>query len=442
MKILIRTILIFSLITFMCISCKNTNEPDENAYFKKTINVKTPGSLSVILTANELKSIKKLTITGNIDTRDFKIIRDNMTKLDTLDLSTVTIAAYKGTEGTSDETNHEYKANEIPSDAIPLSCFHIILPNSITSIDSYAFNCCYNLKKVIIPKSVSYIGDLAFSHCSSLDSVSIPNSVITIGINAFEKCSNLLRIDVGIGVISFGNDAFLDCVRLSEINVLPDNANFSSNAGVLFNKNQTELIICPNGKKGNYSTPNTVKTIHSSAFSNCDLLTNVTIGNSVTKIGNSAFLDCEELVSISIGNGVVSIGYQTFYNCQKLISANIGNSVMSIGFETFYNCIELKEITLPNVLSSIESGLFENCNKLKIATIGSGVTQINGNAFMGCKELNSLSLLSKNPISFSYSSGIFDNTIYLTCNLYVPMGTKPAYQKANLWKEFNNIVEM
>jgi hypothetical protein len=394
------------------------------------------------LTADELKSMTKLTITGTIDASDFKTIKDNMQNLDTLDISSVYIAAYKGADGTSDETNHEYRANEIPSDAIPLDCFCIILPNSITSIDNYAFNLCFNLRNVIIPKSVTSIGRLAFSHCSSLDSITIPNSVITIGVNAFEKCSNLLSINIGSAVSSIGYDTFLDCTRLTEINVLPDNANFSSNDGVLFDKNQTILIKYPNGKAGNYSTPNTVKTILSYAFSNSNLLNNVTIGNSVTKIENSAFLDCANLDSISIGNGVISIGYQTFYNCQKLTSAIIGNSVTTIGFETFYNCINLKGIILPNYLTTIETGLFENCSGLQIATIGTGVTKINGNTFVGCKELKSLYLLSKTPISFSSSKGVFDDANFPNCNLHIPLGSKSAYQTAILWKEFKNIVEI
>ena len=282
MKILIKTFFLFSLITTICVSCKNTNEPEIN--LKKTVNVVIPGSLSAILTTNELKSINKLIITGSIDARDFKTARDNMPNLDTLDISTVTIAAYRGNDGTSVETNHEYLANEIPSDAITLNKwnFCILLPNSITSIGNYAFDNCFGLKNITIPSSVTSIGNYAFDNCGGLDSIIIPNSVKTIGYyafshctgiskleipnsvtsigaEAFSYCSNLTNVSLGSGVMSIGsgafmigNDAFLECTELAAIVVQSDNPYFSSNDGVLFNKNQTNIITCPQGKKGSY----------------------------------------------------------------------------------------------------------------------------------------------------------------------------------------------
>ena len=104
MNILIKPFFLFSLVTTICVSCKNTNEPEVN--LKKSVNLVIPGSLSTILTVKELKSISNLTLSGTIDARDFKTIRDYMSALDTLDLSAVTIAAYNGLEGTSVETNH------------------------------------------------------------------------------------------------------------------------------------------------------------------------------------------------------------------------------------------------------------------------------------------------------------------------------------------------
>lgn len=58
---------------------------------------------------------------------------------------------------------------------------NVIIPDSITSIRSYAFYKCITLNSVVIPDSVITIGDYAFSNCVRLTSIVIPNSVTSIG---------------------------------------------------------------------------------------------------------------------------------------------------------------------------------------------------------------------------------------------------------------------
>jgi len=62
------------------------------------------------------------------------------------------------------------------------------IPNSVASIEDYAFVTCYGLTSVNIPNSVKNIGISAFSYCYGLTSITIPNSVITIGEEAFNGC--------------------------------------------------------------------------------------------------------------------------------------------------------------------------------------------------------------------------------------------------------------
>jgi len=72
-----------------------------NAQVSKTINVATEGTLSTLLTAAEKTTITDLTITGNIDARDFKCLLFEVSLLTALDLSGTNIKAYSGTEGSS-----------------------------------------------------------------------------------------------------------------------------------------------------------------------------------------------------------------------------------------------------------------------------------------------------------------------------------------------------
>jgi len=70
----------------------------------------------------------------------------------------------------------------------------LVIPNSVTSIEDWAFNGCSSLTSVTIPNSVTSIGKWAFDYCSGLTSVTIGNSVTSIGDNAFLYCRSLTSV--------------------------------------------------------------------------------------------------------------------------------------------------------------------------------------------------------------------------------------------------------
>ena len=70
----------------------------------------------------------------------------------------------------------------------------IIIPDSVTSIGSYAFHNCTSLTSITIPDSVTSIGDWAFYYCTNLTSITIPDSVTSIGSHAFYSCRSLKSI--------------------------------------------------------------------------------------------------------------------------------------------------------------------------------------------------------------------------------------------------------
>ena len=95
----------------------------------------------------------------------------------------------------------------------------IIIPNSVTSIGSYAFRDCTSLTSVTIPNSVTSIGSYAFYECTSLTSVTIPNSVTSIGGYAFRDCTSLTSVTIGNGVTSIEDLVFYRS-KLKNINSL------------------------------------------------------------------------------------------------------------------------------------------------------------------------------------------------------------------------------
>lgn len=257
---------------------------------------------------------------------------------------------------------------------------------------------------VSIPSSVTYegvtysvtsIGNWAFDYCSGLTSVTIPNSVTSIGIAAFVGCSNL-----------------------TSIYVETENQNYSSQDGLLFNKQKTELIQCPGGKKDDYTIPNSVESIGKYAFSGCTGLTSVTIPISVTDIKSRAFQECFGITSITIPNSVTSVGDGAFYNCFRLASLAIGDNVTIIEKNAFYRCSALTSITIPN-----------------------NVTSIGWNAFMACTNLTDIHVEWQEPLGIAANDNIFYDVPMNQARLYVPMGTQDKYATAEVWKDFGSIIE-
>jgi hypothetical protein len=395
------------------------------------VNV-TAGNLYNLM-ANKASRITHLTLTGTIDARDFKTMRDAMPALKYVDLSNAIIVAYNGTEGTSNFENKTYPANRIPDNAFSKAfCMgkifleEFILPRSINSIGEFSFSGCSYLRLIDIPASVNYIG-LAFEQCSaflhvdkansnysSIDGVlfdknqkiliqcptsktgnyMIPSSVTSIKNFAFESCGKLSSINIPSSLTLIEQAAFRDCN--ASIVVEENNLNFSGIDGVLFNKEQTTLIYCPGSKTGSYTIPSSVSSIEKFAFYHCTALTNISMATSINFIGSGAFNGCSKLTTMTIPSSVIYIGEQAFYSCKGLLDLTIPLSIKSIGF----------------------------------------------GAFSYCTKLNSIHVYPISPIDLNSSSDVFMNINKNTCALYVPFSTRVSYQEANQWKDFVNIVEM
>ena len=229
-------------------------------------------------------------------------------------------------------------------------------------------------EKVDIPekingKSVTSIGRRAFELCRNLTSITIPNSVTEIGGGAFFSCTSLTSIKIPDSVMQIGDYVFLGCTNLIEIEVETDNKFYSSDKGVLFNKNKTEIICYPAGIKDTiYLIPSSVTSIGKRAFQNCSNLINIKIPDRVSYIGSIAFADCTSLTSITIPNSVTSLGNSAFSGCASLTSITIPDSVTSISGGAFGNCTSLTSITIPDSVTSIGGNAFSNTALLKNQT--------------------------------------------------------------------------
>jgi uncharacterized repeat protein (TIGR02543 family) len=261
--------------------------------------------------------------------------------------------------------------------------------SGVTRIPDYAFYYCRGLTGALtIPNSVTSIGSYAFYGCSGLTgALTIPNSVTSIGPSAFPGCSGLTgTLTIGNSVTSIGERAFYNCNGLTGALTIPNSVTSIGNYAFSGCSGLTGALIIPNS----------VTSIGSSAFSGCRGLTGaLTIPNSVTSIGNDAFSLCSGLTgALTIGNSVTSIGYDAFSFCSGLTGAlTIGNSVTSIGDGAFLGCRGLTgALTIPNSVTSIGYDAFSGCSGLTSVTIPNSVTTIGYEVFYGCSGLTSVTI--------------------------------------------------
>lgn len=107
----------------------------------------------------------------------------------------------------------------------------------------------------------------------------------------------------------------------------------------------------------------------------------------------------------------------------------------SIGDYAFYGCSELISLVIPNSVTYIGYLAFNGCNNLPFITIPKSVSDIDDYAFNGGFSIN-----VENSTPFAITSKAFSWRQW--CTLHVPAGSKAAYQAADYWKEFMEIVEV
>ena len=345
-------------------------------------------------------------------------ISENITKIESLtfgglrSLKSITVSSKNPAYMSKDGVLYKGEMRELIQYPIANKRSSFVIPDGVDIVADGAFMCSVNLTNITIPNSVTEIGVGAFSYCTGITDIAIPDSVMTFGARGFGMfcgCENLKSITIGKGIKNIVPGAFNDCNNLSDITVSPENNNFSSKDGVLFNKDKTELIKYPVGNQRTvYSIPNTVKTIGYSAFHESVNLTDITVPNSVTSIGDRAFAGCTGLTSVTLGNGVTSIEDEAFCDCSGLTSITIPNSVTSIGDRAFAGCTGLTSVTLGNGVTSIEDEAFCDCSGLTSITIPGSVTSIGYYAFEGCTGLKSINVASDNDC-FSGNNGVLFN---------------------------------
>ena len=379
-----------------------------NAQISKTVHVTTPGTLSTLLTQTELNTITDLTVTGNVDARDFKTIK-YAAILSKLDVSDVNIGAYTGREGPqeyADQTSFTvYPANEFPAYSFYLFSWtatgkktltSIKLPNSITSIGINAFSDCMNLtENLIIPPKVTKIENGAFFGCKSLTgSLIIPNLVKSVGDYAFSGCSGFNgTFSLPDSIISIGTNAFNNCSSFT------GSLNIPTSVTIL----KSGAFGGCKGFNGNLSIPNSITVIESQVFSGCSGFSgSLIIPEKISTINDDAFNNCKGFNgNLLLSDSLMKISDGAFRGCSGFTgSLIIPSKVTEIGYTAFMNCTGFNgTLTLPDGLRGIRNYAFEGCTGFTGSLTIPALVYMWDRAFYNCSGFNgTLTILSKESI--------------------------------------------
>lgn len=258
---------------------------------------------------------------------------------------------------------------------------NINLPDTVTNIGSFSFGFTYSLSNITIPPRVTRIADYAF-YSSALTDISIPNGVREIGTNAFERCHSLTNVSIPASVSYLGTNAFNETTSLQQISVDPLNIVYSSQDGVLFNRDRSLLIYYPHGKAETaYAVPTGVTAIADSAFRECNTLRNVTFPNSLTQIGQMAFTLSTNLVEVTFPDSLPTVGRGAFSGCFDLRHVTFGSSLAKIEDNAFNACGSITNLVFPEGLRSIGANAFNSCTNITDVRLPDAVETLSPGAF-------------------------------------------------------------
>ena len=169
-----------------------------------------------------------------------------------------------------------------------------------------------------IPEEVRKIAGLAFASNYFLMEVMLGDHLEEVGSYAFARCSSLSFVSLPAQTTRLGASPFHDCTMLLEIEVDPNNPCYSSIDGILYNKEQTQLIQYPAGLYDDfYKVPDTVREIAENACYDAQNLEVLKIPAGIRKIGDMAFAFCDQLRDVEIrvaDPAQVEVGLMAFFS--------------------------------------------------------------------------------------------------------------------------------
>ena len=405
--------------------------------------------------------LKNLKITGQINQSDFYFMRDEMDKLQALNLKEVRI---KG-DGRSDVYDSECLDDQIPGSAFYWNStmqgkdlVRLVLPDTLKSIGDHAFyGCKYLTGSLIIPEGVEEIQMGAFNNCTGLNgTLSLPTTLKYLG----TKGNGPDKETADEGTDYYGG-VFQNCSGLVGELILPDNLElirgycFSGCNGLTgelrLPDKLRKLGSCAfsgcEGFKGSLSIPQEIQVIPSEAFNGCGFDGTLQLHDGITNIGNNAFSGCHFKGELVLPKYLSVIANEAFYANDFSGVLKIPSGITAIGKKAFaYNWRLMGILEFPEGLESIGAGAFAQCRMLEGLVFPESMETIRSDndwdggaqgAFQECYGIGSI--VCKGEMPPYVQTGAFNGVAKDNFTLEVPESAIQQYQAASGWCEFKRI---
>lgn len=278
-----------------------------------------------------------------------------------------------------------------------------LIDTDMTTINRYTFCGCNSLANVNLPNELTEIGACAFYGCAALTMFTFPSEVATVGTSAFESCAGLTEVTIPASLISFGTSAFKGCDKLSQVNI----GNLAAWCGIDFANaeanplNYAHRLFLYVDEIKDLVVPDGITEVKKFAFVGGSDITSITIPTGVTAIGESAFDGCSAAQSIAIPSTLKTVGTSAFRGTDALNRVDISDLAAwcDIDFDDFaanptasashlyLNGEEIKSLVIPAGVSTIKKYAFYNCSELTGVTVPTSVLVFGDKAFYGCSGL-------------------------------------------------------
>jgi len=180
---------------------------------------------------------------------------------------------------------------------------------------------------------------------------------------------------------------------------------------------------------------------------NVPRVSEVILPNSIVKIGNGAFANNSYLTKIKFGNSVESIDSDAFYNCDNIKEVHIPSikKWCSIDFYASDSCpfnsspnaklyVNNKQVTdlVIDGISEIKNYAFSGCGTIETLSVGSNVKTIGKGAFYNCDKLSNVSIGASVT---KIDSGIVNNSAFANCDILLSV----KFADTSGWTVYNTI---
>ena len=269
----------------------------------------------------------------------------------------------------------------------------VVLPEGITTINSFAFAKCTLIDTIILPDSLIEIQPYAFYGCENINFITIPKNVTIVGESAYEGCSSLETIYIShttFNLERIEKKAFKDCQNLKDVEI-----------------------------------PDGTKYIGDFAFENCTSLKSIYIPNSIIDVGVGIFKNCSNLYNIMMNDNDYLYGKKNnaiirrkgykgeptlVAGCQDTI---ISDEIKSIDDYALYGCIKGNFFEINDNIKRIGDCAFENCTELKDLILPNNLEEIGYNSFAGVKHVtnNSVNTNVRNDLMNNFCETVIDGYV-------------------------------